>query len=261
MPRSDAVGQARAQFPRGLFQPPGTFRFSADALLLAAFALRHCMAGKKGAFLLDLGCGCGVVGLACLLADFSLAAAGVDVVPEVVAAADGNARRLGLEERYAARVADLAAGGKPVRPPGSCDVVVANMPYRAPGSGRLPRPAARARALFADPHTIPAFLGAAKDALAAQGSLALVYPWQGRRDLLRALEGHGFIPTLLLPVETGREVSARVLVRAAHAASGEARADAPGPPLVLHAGKGGAYTPEALAFCPWLASRPWEEAL
>ena len=37
-PLSDAVLQARALFPRGLVQPVGGFRFSVDALLLAAFA-------------------------------------------------------------------------------------------------------------------------------------------------------------------------------------------------------------------------------
>ncbi|SBW01328.1 Methyltransferase small [uncultured delta proteobacterium] len=249
---TDAVYSARAYFPRGLAQPPGSFRFSADALLLASFALRHCLP-ETGGTVLDLGCGCGVVALACLLGDSRLQGAGVDAQPDLVAAARENAVRLGLERVFTAAVMDLAATADRERlAKGGYSPVLANMPFRASGSGRLPRDASRRKALFADEATMPAFLAAAKHALAPDGSFALIYPWDNRERLLHALEEHGFAPVALLPVRTGTPDGARCCIRAVHAHPGSGGVTVL-PPLVLRAGKGGPYTGEAIAFCPWLA--------
>lgn len=252
---------ARERFPSGLVQPSGSFRFSADALLLAAFAVRRCLPGhdpeQAAPSLLDLGCGCGVVALACLLACPSLEAVGVDMQPDLVVSARENAALLGLENRFIAHAADIASQTPPFRP-GAFDVVAANMPYRLPGSGRLPRSDARKAALFANENTMPAFLSAAALALAEGGSLALVYPWageNGRDVLLSALAEHGFSPQDILPVLTGTDAGSRCLVRAVR--GGDVTRSQTLPPLVLRMEKGGAYTEEVLAFCPWLGSRPW----
>lgn len=247
----DAVHGARAYFPRGLTQPPGSFRFSADALLLASFALRRCLP-ETGGTVLDLGCGCGVVALACLLGDSRLRGMGVDVQPDLVAAARENAARLGLERVFSAAVVDLSvAADRETLAKGGYSPVLANMPFRAAASGRLPRDASRRKALFADEATVPAFLRAAKHALAPDGSFALIHPWDGRERLLRALEEHGFAPVELLPVRTGTPDGARCCIRAAHARPGSDAVTVL-PPLALRAGKGGPYTDEAIAFCPWL---------
>lgn len=280
---------ARARFPRGLAQPPESFRFSMDALLLAAFAVRHCLPehGPEGgrapdgalsaAFhveetppecsassLLDLGCGCGVVALACLLACPALSAAGVEIQPALAAAARENAVLLGLEDRLAVHAADISSP-TPLFPSGAFAVAAANMPYRPSGSGRLPRSAARRAALFAEEGTMPAFLSFAARAVAEGGSLALVYPWDGREAVLSALAEHGFSAQEILPVRTGTDAGSRCCIRAVRVRD----AAGPGvfpresgtlrvlPPLVLRAEKGGPYTEEALAFCPWLGSRPW----
>ena len=264
-----AMQRARARFPRGLFQPPGSFRFSADALLLAAFILRQCLPEEDGAALLDLGCGCGVVALACLLQAEGLTARGVDIDPDLVAAARANAAALGLALRFKADALDLAAAlGAPFasamgdgsrEQPGAYAVVAANMPYRVPGSGRLPRSAARNRALFADEATMPSFMTAAKAAITPEGVFALVYPLDGLGRLLSALAGHGFAAETALPVRMARDGASRVLVRAVRAENPLARPFRQEPELTLRAGSGKAgYTPEALAFCPWLDSNPWE---
>lgn len=252
---------ARDRFPRGLAQPPGSFRFSADALLLAAFILRRCLPETSGAALLDLGCGCGVVGLACLLGDGTLTAHGLDIDASLVTAARANAATFGLSSRFSAEELDIAdtAGVAHIQP-GAFDIVAANMPYRAPGSGRLPGSEARKRALFADATTVPSFMEAARVALAPEGCFAQVYPREGCERLLDSLSGHGFAAELVLPVRMTREGASRVLVRAAHAGRTVGRLVRYEPELVLHSapapgGKSG-YTPEALAFCPWLGARP-----
>lgn len=248
---TNIVCHARASFPRGLVQPPGSFRFATDALLLAAFALR-CPLPKREGTVLDLGCGCGVVALACLLGNSRLRGTGVDIQPTLVAAARENAARLGLEHHFTAESMDLASGPDRERlEKGGSSLVVVNMPFRAAASGRLSREPSRRTALFADERTMPAFLAAAKRALAAKGSLALIYPWETRGALLRSLAAFGFTPVEALPVVTGKPEGARCLIRAAHADAGTDEAVAYAPPLVLHA-TGGGHTEEALAFCPWL---------
>ncbi|MDR3074109.1 MAG: methyltransferase domain-containing protein [Deltaproteobacteria bacterium] len=260
------IAASRALFPRGLRQPPGSFRFSEDALLLAAFILRRCLPLTSGRSLLDLGCGCGVVGLACLLGDEGLACLGADCVPELAQAARDNARALGLASRYAARVLDLASPeARMALPEGSFSLVAANMPYRPSGSGRLPRSGLRQKALIADEGTMPAFLRGAARALAPGGLFALVYPWEAKDALFSGLEAQGFSLRLLLPLSAREGRATRCLVAAGLGRSGgqsggrSGERAVPEPPLVLRARSGKEYGAEAVAFCPWLASRPWGE--
>ena len=254
----DAVRRARTYFPRGLRQPKGGFRFAVDALLLAAFAVR-CSRPATGA-LLDLGCGCGVVGLACLLAEPGLTAKGVDILPEQVLAAQDNAARLGLADRFTAEEADLSCEtdrhhlGR-----GYYALVTANMPYRASGSGRLPRNAARQKALFAEEATIPSFLVTARQTLAPGGECVLVYPWETRELMLRSLEDNDFSPLELLEIRTGNAAHSRCLVRAGRAVDVPATALRIPPPLDLHDREGGYFSEEAITFCPWLA--PFDESM
>lgn len=148
----DAILQARALFPRGLAQPVDGFRFSVDALLLAAFAgetlaafagetltarADTIRAGRRTApgtqavappiaaehdtpqdtspgtplAFADLGTGCGVVGLALLLAHPHLTGTGIDIDGELAEAARQNGARLGLTGRFRVLRADLAAAG------------------------------------------------------------------------------------------------------------------------------------------------------
>ena len=252
----DAVRRARAYFPHGLRQPEGGFRFAVDALLLAAFAVRR--ARPATGALLDLGCGCGVVGLACLLAEPGLTAKGVDILPEQILAARDNGVMLGLADRFTAEEADLSRETDRHRlGSGGYALVTANMPYRASGAGRLPRNAARQRALFAEEATMPSFFVTAGQTLEPGGEFVLVYPWETRDHLLRSLEDNGFSPLELLEVRTGNEPHSRCLVRAVRAGVFPATALRLPPPLDLHERAGGCFSEAAITFCPWLA--PFDE--
>ena len=175
---------ARAFFPRGLLQPPESFRFSADALLLAAFLSPARAFAIKGtrrndacsintamppsarpASLLDIGTGCGVVALAMLRRFPDLTCTGVDIQLPLVLAAQENAARLGFTGRFTALHADIALWGVPAPAsglasdpspaPAPCsaikagafDLALANPPYRKKGQGRLPGSMARSTAL------------------------------------------------------------------------------------------------------------------
>lgn len=262
---------ARAHFPRGLVQPADSFRFAADALLLACFMETHAEAR-----LLDLGTGCGVVALALLCRHENCTAFGIEVQPQLVAAARANAERLGLRERFTVlcrNLGDPSLFGRntdersaPARThaetisPETFDFVFANPPYHSPERGRVSPKASRRTALFENPDTLHAFCRAAWLALAPDGRFAILFPARRCGELLDTLRTTGLRPVRILPLQTlAHKAPGLVLVESRKSFPGDAF---PPPahlaPLILHrgAGKNTRLTPEALAFCPFLACNP-----
>lgn len=242
---------ARQAFPRGLAQPEGGFRFGADALLLACYA-----AGLPGTRVLDCGTGCGPAGLGLLLArnDAATTVLGLDMDPDMVAAATANAARLGLAERFVARRldlrdlrqdADLAAE--------SFDLVLANPPYRHPASGRRPTDAGRDAARFETDGGLAAFAAAAAYAVKNQGLFACVYLAERLGHLMAVCAANRLEIKRLSPVAPRAGAPAgQILTLARKNARPGLRLDAP---LALYEGHGHAtrLTEAALAFCPFLA--------
>jgi tRNA1Val (adenine37-N6)-methyltransferase len=242
-----AGGNARERFPRGLSQPSGGFRFSLDALLLAAFAGRERVRGR----VLDLGAGCGVVGLGLALDHPDFFGVGLDADAAVLVHARENARRLGLDGRFAFLVGD--AGRPGCLQAESMDLVLCNPPYRDPSSGRVCPDESRATARFETGAGLRDFARAASRALRNRRPCAFIHLAERVDDLLLALREAQLRPKEILFVHQRADGPARlVLVRAL-------KNGGPGltvlPPLVLHEGEGAStrLTPGALALCPRLA--------
>lgn len=270
----DAVERARAHFPRGLAQPAGGFRFGADTLLLAAFAARHLPRGGPGAEPLrglELGCGCGAasLGLLLLAPERNLSLTGIDLGPDMVAAAEANAALLGLAHRFRAEVADVNQFRLPAGPDrqgrsGRQDLVLANPPFRIAGTGRGAATPEKDRARFEGPGGLAAFCACAARCLRPQGRLFLVHLAERLPEILRLLGDHGLNPARLLPVhgrqgrggqggQNGADRPARlVLIEAVRGGRGALTLE---PGLVLY-GPEGALSAQAEAFCPPLAANP-----
>ncbi len=264
------VDTARARFPRGLEQPAGGFRFSADALLLAAWLTPAGDARR----LLDLGTGCGAAAFALLLAHPGLSALGVDVQEAALQAARRNAVLLGLEGRFRAKRADLA-GEEPAVPARRFDIVVANPPYRLPDRGRLPASGPRQTALFDPGGLADAFCRTAARSLRPWGRFGLIFGADRQEDFMESLARAGLAalrlrtvhsragaPARFVLLEAGLEPGGPLSKLPAFAEGAPPRGAAPAdgglllePPLALHEGEGGGtrLTAEALAFCPYLA--------
>ena len=254
--------QARNRFPAGLVQPPGYFRFAADALLLAALLEPE----STSCSLVDLGCGCGVVGLAMLLRHTDCTVTGVDKEPALTEAAQENARLLGLEDSYTAVTADVAhlfypdtghsntirpdTGPDPDPAPGLFDMALANPPYYILGHGRLPADPARTKALFGQRETLSIFCRAAVRALRPGGRLGMVFTASRLPELCHELTASGFGAIGIIPVH-GREGKEASLVLIT-ATKGSRTASSLAPALVLHCGNSLCHSPQALAFCPEL---------
>jgi tRNA1(Val) A37 N6-methylase TrmN6 len=203
------AAKARQYFPRGLIQPAGSFRFSADALLLAEFAVTQ---STRLLRCLDLGCGCGVAGLGVMLRMPTAQFTGVDICRELTIAATQNAARLGLGERYRAVAGDVREY-KDLEEitPGTFDLVVANPPYRKINSGRKPSTDMRLTALFETHGDITAFAAAAAYALKNNGRFCCIYSAQRLPDLCAALAEQNLTPKRLCPVH-GRAEDGALLV-------------------------------------------------
>lgn len=285
--RRAAEAANRALFPRGLYQPPGAYRFGLEALLLACL-----VKAGPGDMVIDLGTGCGAAGLALALRCPGVRVTGLELMPELCRAADLNARRLGLRASDAERKSPVleaennANSGPPsfftalrgdlAAPPlaaGLFDLALANPPFRQSARGRLPKESLRRTALFDDGQALDCFFRAAAFCLKAGGRLAVIYDACRGDEFLAALGKRGLVPLRILPVISRQgQPPLRLLVEAA--APGPASAPAPAqtpvqapapnqtpapalplpePALLLHEGGQRAFSAKAMAFCPFLA--------
>ncbi len=237
-------------FPRGMVQPEQGFRFAVDSLLLSVFI----SPGKKDR-IMDLGCGCGVIGLGLLLAhvDKELHLVGIDSDPEMVRCARENSIRLGLEEKTSFINMDAADVNSRTMSAESFDLVLMNPPYRRPGSGRSPEHHGKKAATFARDNQTGQFLKAAGFALRNLGRAGIVFPASRLDELLLHSNSCRLRPKIVRPV-LGRpdKPASLVLVQARKNAGQEMVIP---PPLVLY-DEQNALTRQAREFCPFLECNP-----
>lgn len=284
--------QARSRFPSGLYQPPGSFRFSADALLLACFP--ELAPGMRA---LDLGTGCGVAAFSLFFRMPDLYVTGVEMQPELILAAARNACSLGFGDRFIAILRDLAVPGvfsmrtdeslpgdvlripmpsashydgapAPAFPengnrhvtaalaPQSFDLVLANPPYRQRHTGRLPRNPSRLVALFELPETLLVFCRAAATALKEGGLFVLAYPAERLEHAIATLKTFGLTPArILFLCSRAGSPPWLTLIEAVKSGHDGRVLTVLTKSLALHQGSSAntRFTDTALAFCPFLA--------
>lgn len=242
----ESAETARTYFPRGLSQPVEGYRFSLDALLLACFAT----APGRGR-VLDLGCGCGVIGLGLLLrcGHERLRLTGLDRDPAMVAHARDNARKLGLAEASHFSVHDVGQPDTSLAQ--QFDLVLANPPFRDSTGGRVSREGKK-DARFDSTASTQDFVHFGSRALKTRGRLALVHLPERLGDIMTACERNALVPKRLRFVHGKADREARILLL--EAVRGGRGGPVVEPPLMLYdRGQGEtAMTQDALEFCPWL---------
>ncbi len=251
----------------------GVFRSGTDALLLAAYALRHC---PKSCSFVELGCGDGLamhVFSAALVKKnqdeaqvlhMPMRALGIDKEPLVLAHAAKLPVTLGVEKHFMcadfaqkksfrALYAEASAQIHSTLSPNAVSCVFANPPYYKSGTGRVSEHAAKATALHqsGQEQVLHDFCAAARYILAHHGWFFTIYGAEHFLELAKALEQYDFGLRALMPVHTRPEKPARwVLACARKGAAHDVRIE---PSLCLYARKkGDAISKQAKVFCPWL---------
>ena len=117
------------QLPNGFTMevPPGAFPLSTDSMLLAHFARL-----PRSARVLDLGSGCGTLGLLLCASDSSCQVTGIELDPAAHAAALENICRNGVSSRLESICGDLRQVPS-LFAPGSFHCCISNPPYFSSG--------------------------------------------------------------------------------------------------------------------------------
>ena len=224
------------RFYRGaltLHQPEHGYRFSIDAVLLAALACP-----RPGDLVIDLGTGCGVVALLMARRDETLTIYGVELQAELAQLARQNVVSNRLEERVHVLEDDINTL-EAKRFPRPADLIVANPPYYRLTSGRLNPNDQRAIARHELRLTLAQLLGAAKSLLRTGGRLVCVYASERLTDLLSGMRRMGIEPKQLRMVHSSAKDDARLcLVEGVQQGRPGLKV---GPPLVIYT-DAGAYT-------------------
>lgn len=163
---------------------PG-FPLSTDSMVLADFVKL-----PKNATVLDLGSGCGTLGLLLCARDQSCCVTGIELQEAAHAAAVENIARNGLEGRLSSICADLR--DMPLAPR-SFQVCVSNPPYFSGGAAHSKNPTARQE----DTCTPKDLFAAASRALRWGGDFFLVHKPERLAQLCFEASSHGLEPKRL----------------------------------------------------------------
>lgn len=177
-----------------MFRQSEHFKLGTDSVLLADFV--NIGSRRNG---IDLGCGSGILPLLLLDRDARLCMTGLEINPEAADAARANLSANNFSERGSVVAGDIRCVKELFRS-GEFDLVVANPPYFAEGSGRQSPNGAKAAARTETTCTLHDICRAAAYLCRTGGVFCLVHRAERLCDVLCALREHGLEPKRLRTV-------------------------------------------------------------
>lgn len=220
-----------------IVQPRHGYRFSVDPLLLVDFA-----APRAGERVIDLGTGCGIMPLLVARCEPSAAVTGVELQEAMADLARRNVALNGVSEQVEI-VGDDIGRLKARFPVDSFDLVLANPPYRRPGTGKISPRRGRDEARHESTATLTDFLAAAKYLVKPSGRICFVYHTCRLVELMAQAAELKLAPLRLRLVHGSLKAEARMfLVELAKGRNGELKVESP----LLVRGEDGGYSEEKL---------------
>jgi tRNA1Val (adenine37-N6)-methyltransferase len=189
-----------------VFQPLQGYRFSIDAVLLAAT-----VRPQKGDRVLDLGTGCGIMALILGMRHPQVHISAIEIQPDLASAAARNVSENGLDDRIAVFQADLRTIPDG-RITGPFDWVISNPPFRRPDSGRINPNAQRALARHEINVTMEQLLTCGVRLLRTGGHYATIYPAERTADVIERMRGAGIEPKSIQTVHSHQEQAAKLII-------------------------------------------------
>ncbi|WP_319763172.1 methyltransferase [Maridesulfovibrio sp.] len=237
--------EARNYFPRGLVQPESGFRFSTDSLLISCF-----VSVSKRTRILDLGTGCGVIPLGIMLChpDKELTVTGLEINPEMVAAAEDNVRKLGFNEEVGIVQGNVCIPD--FAPAGSYDLVISNPPYRGEGRGKACPDESRNKARFEVDCDLDAFVATASRMVRNRGRVCFVFLAERLAELIRSFTSHKLEPKRMKFIH-GRFDSPSKVVMIEAVKGGKPGLIMEAPVILFE--KDNSLTSSSIEYCPFIA--------
>ncbi len=184
------------------------YRFSLDSVLVAHFLLPH-----NDASVLDLGCGCGIIGLIIMYRWKALLSkvVGLEIQPALFQLANENRVLNGFEEKLSIVEGDFC-NIKNYFQPEQFSHVICNPPFYKPSQGRgnTNQEAYIARhQILAD---LTAIAKAAKYCVKNKGRVIMIYPSEGMAELVHILRENKLEPKRIQYIYSRKENSAAKLI-------------------------------------------------
>jgi tRNA1(Val) A37 N6-methylase TrmN6 len=213
------------------------YRFSVDAVLLA-----HFCAPRAEDTILDLGCGCGVIGLILCHRWAGVQVQGLELQAALADLARSNVLANAFQARFAVQQADLRKI-REVLAPASFDLVLSNPPYYSPRQGRVSCAEELALARHELSASLEDVVAAAAFAVKNRGLFCCIYPAQRLATLFRVMGQKGLMPKRLQAVYSyPGAAQARLVLVEAIKNGGEGLNLLP--PLYVYQEKNGPYSSE-----------------
>lgn len=220
-----------------VIQKKDGYRFSLDPVLLSAFAQI-----RSEGTVCDLGCGCGVIPLILARTSRAKRIVGIEIQSELAERAKRSVTLNDLQDRIEVFHQDLR-NVKEVLSAESCQVVLANPPYRRAQSGRLAPGDERARARHELQGGLEDFLSCSAYLLGTGGLFYMVHLAERLTDVLAGMRQAGLEPKRLRCVHSRYgERACLVLVEGRRGGAAGMVVDAP-----LYVYEGDGYSAEVLA--------------
>lgn len=216
------------------------YRFSVDAILAA-----HFQVPCKGASLLDLGAGCGVISIIAMYrwAGRIREICALEVQPQLAELALCNFRQNGFSDKCRVVTGDFRNILQYV-PAESFSQVICNPPYYRRGSGRTSGDIESLHArhqILADLHDT---VGAAAAAVKNRGTVVFVYPAEGLGELLSELSQAKLEPKRLQCVYSYPDAAAAACLVLVAAVKNAGHGVKVMPPFYIYTRKNGEFSPQ-----------------
>ena len=189
-----------------LLQSESGYRYSLDPILLARF-----VKVKKGARVVDLGTGCGILPLLVARLSDATECVGIELQPELADRAARNVELNSLRERVHIMQGDIR-GIREIFPASCFDLVMSNPPYRQLDSGRIAPNDERAAARHELAGGVADFVAAASWLLINGGSFAVIYLAERLPELIMEMIARGIEPKRLRMVYPRQSETARMVL-------------------------------------------------
>lgn len=228
--RDDETIDELRRFDLRVAQKREGYRFSLDPLLLCDFCEAE---GRES--IVDLGTGCGVIPLVLARSNAAASIVGIEHQEAMAGLAFRNVALNGLSERITILADDLLHARKRF-PVSSFDLVVANPPFRKPGTGKISPKAGRDLARHESTARLADFMAVAKYLVKPSGSICFIHHPSRLAELCTEAAALKLAPLRLRMVHGNFNAEARMfLVELAKGRTGELRVL---PPLVVYEADG-----------------------